>query len=504
MPPAPKTPNENASASAPPKKPPAWLYKRVGRYKLLALLGEGAMGKVFRAEDLQLTRQVALKVISTPPNSNKPLQTVDQALSEARLAAALDHPHIVHVYEVGSSATYSFIAMELVEGGNLKDLVKAGGPMDYVRACQLVAEAAEALAYAHEQGVIHRDVKPANLMLSRGGRCKLADFGLAILQKSKSTNSGHDRPVGTPQFVAPEVIRGSEADARSDVYSLGATLWNLLTGLPPFVAESNFEVLEKQLNEPLPDLAKLRPGLPEGLVRGVTKALEKNPADRFQSAEQFSQLLRVFTIPLGTGGSSAAGLSYVAASGGFRPDGNANQPGRFKKSMLWGGLAALVGTAAMSAAVHWYYGGWSLPTPLPLKPAMIPTPAIIAPPQHKLTSGIIPASDASSLKALAVPVATTQSTTQPATPITVEGVVASNQISKHAKYFRITFIGSDDKTGFVCTYKPELLPALQEKFGGSDGPGLQGKHVRVKGNVEMFKDRPTIRLDTADQIEAVK
>ena len=186
MHPTPQTPRADGAASDTPKKQPAWLYKRVGRYKLLSLLGEGAIGKVFRAEDLQLARRIALKVVSVSPNSTKPALTVDQALSKAHLAAGLEHPHIVHVYEVGSTSTYCYIAMELVDGGSLKELVKAGGPMDYVRACQLVADAAEALAYSHGQGVIHRDVKPANLMLSRGGRCKLADFGLAILQKSGS------------------------------------------------------------------------------------------------------------------------------------------------------------------------------------------------------------------------------------------------------------------------------------------------------------------------------
>jgi len=421
-------------------------------------------------------------------------------LSEARLAAALEHPHIVHVYEVGNTPSYCYIAMELVEGGNLKDLVKGGGPMDYMRACQLAAEAAEAMAYAHEQGVIHRDIKPANLMLSRTGRCKLADFGLAILQKSRSAEPSRDRPAGTPQFVAPEVIRGDDAGIQSDLYSLGATLWYLLTGKPPFVAETVGEVLEKHLNEPLPDLSKLRPELPNGLVRGIAKALEKDPANRFQTAEQFARVLRVYTIPLGTGGSSAAGLSLLAGSGGIGPEGAANRPTRFKSSMLWGGLAALVGTGAMSASIYWYTGGWSQPVRPPSIPQ--PTPRPVAPvPSQRLPAGVIPATDARALTALAATVPTTQGTARPAELITIDGVVASNVVSRHAKYFRITFAGSDEKSGFVCTYKPELLPALQKKFGGSDGPGLQGKHIRVKGKVEMYKDRPTIRIEAPEQIE---
>ena len=156
---------------------PRWLGKRVGRFRLIGVIGKGAMGKVFRAEDVQLHRVVALKVISSRSTRKRSAaQKWELFLREARSAAKLEHPNLVSVYEVSSYSDIHFIAMELVEGGNLKDLVTAAGPMDVPRACQLAAEAAEGLQHAHEQGVIHRDVKPANLMLTRNGRCKIGDF----------------------------------------------------------------------------------------------------------------------------------------------------------------------------------------------------------------------------------------------------------------------------------------------------------------------------------------
>ena len=483
------------STSAASKKQPAWLYKRVGRYKLLALLGEGAIGKVFRAEDLELGRQVALKVISVSAGGAKPLHTVDGALSEARLAAGLEHPHIVHVYEVGKASSFCYIAMELVDGGSLREIVKAGGPMDYPRACQLVADAAEALNYSHEQGVIHRDVKPANLMLSRGGRCKLADFGLAVLHTSQSDGQDHDRPAGTPQFMAPEVIRGNAATGQSDLYSLGATLWYLLSGNPPFVAETAGEILEKHLNEPLPDLMKLRADLPQGLVQGIAKALEKDPAKRFATGEQFARFLRVYTIPLNAGGSS---MTSLLTGSEFVPQAPRPAPSALRKPVLFSGLAALIGVSAMTASVYWYFGGWTHPShhSSQVQPVAYPIAPIN---KNTMPSGVYHASDTVALAALASANSTTQPTTHPA-EITVEGIVASNQVSKHAKYFRITFIGSEASGSFVCTYKPELLPALQARFGGTDGPGLQGKHIRVTGKIEMFKDRPTVQIETIEQI----
>jgi serine/threonine protein kinase len=309
---------------------PKWLGKRLGRFRLQALIGQGAVGRVFRAEDTTLQRRVALKIISLYDRSGQINRDAERFVTEARAAAALEHPHVVQVYEAGESGKVCYIAMELLEGGSLGELVDASGPLDVHRACQLTAEAAEALAAAHAAGVIHRDVKPANLMLSRQGRCKVTDFGLATIDAddmSAAANADRNRKVGTALFVAPEVICGTGSDERSDMYSLGATLFYLLTGRPPFVAHGRTDAMRAHLEQPVPDVRAFRPGVPDGLAQAITKALDKDPGRRFGSMEQFSRLLRVYTIPIagaaaavapqvpGTSPSQLSGASEAGPSG---------------------------------------------------------------------------------------------------------------------------------------------------------------------------------------------
>jgi serine/threonine protein kinase len=187
--------------------------KRVGRFRLVGLLGQGAMGRVFRAEDTLMGRHVALKLLPRTLKTKAGASVGPEVLiREARAAAAIEHPNAVAVYEVNQAGDVCYVAMELLEGGSLRDLVRAAGPMDLTRACLLCAEAAEALAAAHAAGVVHRDVKPANLMLSRSGRCKVVDFGLARLDDpGAAAGATGGENVGTPQFIAPEILQGSAA-----------------------------------------------------------------------------------------------------------------------------------------------------------------------------------------------------------------------------------------------------------------------------------------------------
>jgi tRNA A-37 threonylcarbamoyl transferase component Bud32 len=277
---------------------PAWVGRRVGRFRLLSLLGQGAMGRVFRAEDTLLRRHVAIKVLRSraTTGSDRPV-AVGRLIREARAAASLEHPHIIQVYDINEAGGVFYIAMELAEGGSLKDLVTASGALAPVTACQLAAEAAEALAHAHDRGVVHRDVKPANLMLTRSGRCKVADFGLARVDDARDLTTLLGENVGTPRFVAPEILRGSAATARSDVYSLGATLFFLLTARPPFGGTTALDAVREVLHAPLPDLRRLRPELSDRLVHTVTRALSRDPERRFESCDQFAKVLRVHTVP---------------------------------------------------------------------------------------------------------------------------------------------------------------------------------------------------------------
>lgn len=291
---------------------PRWLGKRVGRFKLVSLLGRGSWGKVFEAEDTALKRRVALKLLATTRTGGGKPVDLPRLLSEARAAAALDHPHATQIYEVGQSKDLFYIAMELAEGGSLDDVLNAGGPLDPIRACRLAAEAADALSLAHELGITHRDVKPGNLLLSRSGRCKVADFGLATID-DPADPCHFTRFAGTAYYVAPEIVRGERADARSDVYSLGATLFHLLTGNKPFEG-SRSTVLRAHLQTAAPDLRELQPDLDPRLAAVIRKAMSKDAADRFESAAAMSRALRLFTVPVSDTGVKQAAPSTSSSS----------------------------------------------------------------------------------------------------------------------------------------------------------------------------------------------
>ena len=334
----------SSSSSFRQSKTPRWLGKRVGRYKLISLLGKGAYGRVFLADDTDLQRRVALKIITADATAKSvqagasgadshvdsidaataAKQAVGRMVREARAAARIEHPNVVQVFEAGKlegGGVGGYIAMELLDGGTLQDLVNATGPMDVARACTLVADAAEALQHAHDAGVIHRDVKPANLMLSRHGRCKVADFGLAYVDEPSDPYK-YARVVGTALYMAPEVALGHPADARSDLYSLAASLFTLLAGRPPYVGDRK-RVLTSHVEAPLPDLAPVRPELDPRLNNVIRRAMAKDPTKRFADIRQFGKALRLFTVALDNPPPAAGDLPVAPSGVGGNAGGNA-------------------------------------------------------------------------------------------------------------------------------------------------------------------------------------
>jgi serine/threonine-protein kinase len=289
-------PTVSASPSTSNVSESKWKGRIVKRFKLVDELGEGAMGRVFVAEDTVLKRHVALKLLPSRFRDGRPNHRTERLIKEARSVASLEHPNTLSIFEIDQSGGVHYIAMELAEGGDLEHLVQLSGPMEIERACQLGAEAAEALSHAHTRGIVHRDVKPANLLLTRSGRCKVCDFGLALYEEAPDSE-GKFRCVGTPNFIAPEIAQGKGATPASDIYSLGCTLFFLLTGRAPFSGANSRDVMKQHISQPLPDLRKWRQDIPEKLAEAIERACAKEPSRRYDSAERFAKVLRTFTIP---------------------------------------------------------------------------------------------------------------------------------------------------------------------------------------------------------------
>jgi len=259
------------------------LDQRIGRelggYRIVEQLGRGGTSVVYRAEHVRLGRTAALKLLS--PGLGE-ADFSDRFLRESRLAASLDHPSIVPVYDAGEEDGLLYIAMACVEGTDLRTLIQQEGALPLRRALFILGQIASALDAAHARGLVHRDVKPANILVAPEDRAYLSDFG-AVKELASAGMTRTGAFVGTIEYCAPEQIEGGEVDARTDVYALACVLFETLTGAPPFHRPSEVAVLNAHLHAPPPRLAKAAPGLPSGLEHVISKALSKSPLDRYAS-----------------------------------------------------------------------------------------------------------------------------------------------------------------------------------------------------------------------------
>ena len=272
------------------------LRESLGRYYVEAEIGRGAMGVVYRARDPKIDRLVAIKTISLAGIEESEEQEYRERFAqEARAAGKLTHPGIVTVFDAGEDLeTHEpFFVMEYVAGRPLsEEIASAGGRLPLTRALQIACQIADALQYAHSNGVIHGDIKPANILIGEDGRAKVADFGVARLSQSVATHAG--KIFGSPAYMAPELLSGGEPDARSDLFSLGVTFYSMLTGFRPFQGNSAQTVCFKVMNvEPLP-VSSLQADLPPDLDRIVQRAIAKDARERFQSGAEFAAALREF------------------------------------------------------------------------------------------------------------------------------------------------------------------------------------------------------------------
>ncbi|MBI1951717.1 MAG: serine/threonine protein kinase [Acidobacteria bacterium] len=305
--------------------------KTIGRYEILEEVGRGSMGLVYKARDPRIGRVVALKTIAFafPLGPGEEEEFLQRFYHEAQVAGRLNHANIVTIYDVGEKAPGedAYIAMEFVTGTNLHDLLAGGGRLPLLQAADVVEKLAQALDYAHESGVVHRDIKPANILLTESGQPKILDFGIARLVAGGMTRPG--KFFGTPNYMSPEQVIGGDVDGRTDQFSLGVILYQLLTGEKPFVGESVTAISYQVVNIDPPPPSKLNPALRPSFDRIMRKAVAKSPRDRYARCQDLAADLKAAvaewrssaeqsTPPTLVSREDAQGQASEPASGGAR------------------------------------------------------------------------------------------------------------------------------------------------------------------------------------------
>jgi serine/threonine-protein kinase len=326
------------------------------RYELEELLDHGGMSSVYRGRDRLLERNVALKILH--PHFMDDPEYVERFRREARAVAQLSHPHIVTVIDRGSADGHQFIVFEYVEGENLKQLVDRAGPLTVERTVALGIEIADALAFAHANGLVHRDVKPQNILVDAGGSAKVTDFGIA---RSLDVDRGVTQTgtvLGTSNYLSPEQAAGEPVTPASDIYSLGVVLYELLAGEVPFRGDNLVVVAMKHVTEHPPSLLEQRADVPPRLARAVERALEKRPSDRFASMDAFANELRRCNDSLGEFDSDRTmirGMPATVSPAPARPRAR-TRGGRLPLLLMLAGL--VLGAAVVAVAV---FGGSNIP-----------------------------------------------------------------------------------------------------------------------------------------------
>jgi eukaryotic-like serine/threonine-protein kinase len=338
-----------------------------GRYRVVRKLGAGGMADVYLAEDEELGRRVAIKILNDRHANDE--QFVERFRREAKNAAGLSHPNIVSIYDRGEAEGTYYIAMEFLDGRSLKELLIARGPMPIGDAMQYTRQILNALRFAHRKGVVHRDIKPHNVMVDGDGRLKVTDFGIARAGASQMTEVG--AIVGTAQYLSPEQARGAAVDQRSDLYSIGVVLYEMLTGHVPFTGDTPVEIAMRHLSDAPRPPSTIRPEIPPDLDMIVLRALAKNPDDRFQTADEMdAELARVedgaavtsITADAATAVLSGTSLAAAAPTAIAPPRRAQRRTGTYRyaepparRRPIWPWLLAILGLAAALLAGWFAY-----------------------------------------------------------------------------------------------------------------------------------------------------
>ena len=255
-----------------------------GRYELIEKIGEGGMAIVYKGKDRFLNRYVAIKILR--PEFIKDEKFIENFRKESQAAAGLSHPNIVNVYDVGEEGNIHFIVMELIDGKSLSQVIEEEGRLDYKEAISITKQVASALSLAHSNQIIHRDVKPHNILITSSGTAKLADFGIAMAVSKESIAEGKEKIMGSVHYFSPEQARGAYVDERSDIYSLGIVLYEMLTGKVPFDGDNPISIALMHINDEIPPVSKEVAGIPPQLEKIIEKATDKYQTNRYASADE--------------------------------------------------------------------------------------------------------------------------------------------------------------------------------------------------------------------------
>ncbi|MBI3394050.1 MAG: protein kinase [Nitrospirae bacterium] len=345
-----------------------WIGKELGGFRVIEVVGRGGMGVVYKAEDMNLGRIVALKMVTAELSENP--QMIERFKHEARAQARLTHSGIAMVYAFKQEAGESFLVMEFLQGESLRSLMNRSGILPVQETVRIALQVLSAIGYAHKMGVIHRDLKPANVVILPDGTAKVMDFGIAKVRDAQSHLTVTGSLVGTLRYMSPEQIKGLEIDHRVDLYALGISFYEMLAGRPPFEAKTDFDLMQAHLQQVPPPPSHFNPAVPAPLDKAVLKALAKDAKGRYQNAEEFAHVLSA-AFRQAAPAEAAATVVSAPPTREIRPEERFVAPSEARRGPGRGLLFAGAGVAAVAliGAVVWFVG------PFGAKPSGVETPA---------------------------------------------------------------------------------------------------------------------------------